>query len=627
MSDTLFEQEEFDHEINTTVDIGLWRQLYGYIASYRSDIVILVISAVVTGILEPLYALITKWLLDDVSANGAGASILAWGAGYLAMSVVLALSVAVFILYTNKLRVNASHDLRIDAFANLQRQSYAFFDRRPVGWLVARMTSDCERLTNILAWALLDCIWCLTMMLATGVALFWLSWKVTLVMMLVMPAIFWVSAKFRRTILSTARQVRAANSRITGSFNESIMGVETSKSFVQEKRNSDSFQGHTRTMYQASVRNLTLSAIYVPIIVTASSVSYGITLAYGGSEMLAGSIAVTTLITFMMLVSHFFEPFEVVGHWFAEMQMAQASAERLLGIIQAEPAIKDSESVLKAVKMHQYSDRNPAIAFDGGNELIEKMEMQNVGFAYESGPQVLHDVSLSIERGETVALVGPTGGGKTTLVNVLCRFYEPTQGSILFDGVDYRNRSHQWLQSNLGMVLQQAHVFSGTIRENIRYGKLEATDEEVEEAARLVEAHPFISEMENGYDSQVGEAGSRLSAGQKQLLSLARAVLADPQILVLDEATSSIDTETEHRIQIGIERLLGGRFSFIIAHRLSTIRNADKIVFIENGRIVELGSHAELLQRRGKYFELYVQQSLDQSFKSAWEHEALATDS
>ena len=505
MSDVKYEEVLTDDLEPSSVDMHIWRKLLRYLSPYRRDIVLMIVAAIVTGVLEPLYALITKWLLDDISANGENASILLWGAGYFAMSVMLALAVATFILYTNKLRVHASHDLRIDAFQNLQRQSFAYFDHRPVGWLVARMTADCERLTNILAWALLDSIWCLTMMLATSVALFWLNWKITLVMMLVMPAIIWISAIFRRTILSSARQVRAANSRITGTFNESIMGVETSKAFVQEHRNAKAFQGHTNTMYQASVKNLTLSAVYVPIIVTASSVSYGITLAFGGSEMLAGSIAVTTLITFMMLVTHFFEPFEIVGHWFAEMQMAQASAERLLGIIEAEPEIKDSASVEKAISLRKDAETNSAIAFDGGHKMIDQIEFKNVGFEYEPGRPVLDDINLSVSRGQTIALVGPTGGGKTTLANVLCRFYEPTRGSLLLDGVDYRNRSHHWLQSNLGIVLQQAHIFSGTVRENIRYGKLSASDVDVERAARMVEADGFIQELENGYDEEVGE--------------------------------------------------------------------------------------------------------------------------
>ncbi|MCE2407126.1 MAG: ATP-binding cassette domain-containing protein, partial [Pseudomonadales bacterium] len=248
----------------------------------------------------------------------------------------------------------------------------------------------------------------------------------------------------------------------------------------------------------------------------------------------------------------------------------------------------------------------------------------NVGFGYDTNRQVLSDINLTVERGQTIALVGPTGGGKTTLVNVICRFYEPTRGGVYFDGVDYRNRSHHWLHSNLGIVLQQAHVFSGSVRDNIRYGKLDATDREVEDAAKLSEAHEFISGLERGYDTEVGEGGNRLSAGEKQLLSFARAILASPQILVLDEATSSVDSETEQRIQHGIERMLTGRISFIIAHRLTTIRNADRIVFIDDGHIVEMGSHEELLQSRGRYFELYAQQSMDQSFRAAWQHESLS---
>ena len=624
MSDLLLEDEHFDPSAAPNIDWALWRQLFRYILPYKRELVFLIIAAIITGVLEPVYALITKWLLDDIVEYGADAPIMMWATFYVTMALVIAGAVGFFLYFTNKLRVYASYDLRIDAFSNLQQQSFAYFDKRPVGWLVARLTSDCERLTNIVCWALLDIIWGATMILATSFALAWLSWKITLVMLLVMPFIFWVSAKFQRSILGSAREVRAANSRITGSFNEGIMGMETSKVFVQERTNARKFSSQTRSMYRASVRNLTLSAIYVPIIVTASSVSYGLALAYGGSEMLAGSIAVTTLITFMMLVTHFFEPFELVGMWFAELQMAQASAERVLSIIQAEPEIKDSTSVQDAMKLHRESVQTGAVAFDGGAAEIKKIELLNVGFGYDTNRQVLSEINLTVEQGQTIALVGPTGGGKTTLVNVICRFYEPTRGGVYFDGVDYRNRSQHWLHSNLGIVLQQAHVFSGTVRENIRYGKLDATDREVEDAAKLSEAHEFISGLERGYDTEVGEGGNRLSAGEKQLLSFARAILASPQILVLDEATSSVDSETEQRIQHGIERMLTGRISFIIAHRLTTIRNADRIVFIDDGHIVEMGSHEELLQSRGRYFELYAQQSMDQSFRAAWQHESLS---
>lgn len=619
MADTLLEDDFFDPYAKQSVNWPMWRRLFGYITPYKREVIGLMAAAIVTGVLEPSYALITKWLLDDIQANGADASIFGWGLLYFGMSAVLSLAVGFFLYFTNKLRVYASYDLRIDAFTNLQKQSFAYFDKRPVGWLVARLTSDCERLTNILAWAFLDLIWSSTMILATSFALFWLSWKVTLVMLVVMPFIVWVSAKFRRSILGTAREVRATNSRITGSFNESIMGMETSKAFVQESVNADRFKKQTNQMFASSVRNLTLSAIYVPIIVTSSAVSYGLALAYGGSEMLAGSIAVTTLITFMMLVTHFFEPFEIVGHWFAELQMAQASGERLLSIIEAEPEIKDGADVDSAPAAGNSDAREESPA-----DAIHEIRLENVGFEYEYGAPVLSGINLRIRRGETVAFVGPTGGGKTTLVNVICRFYEPTHGTVLINGYDYRQMSLHRLHANLGVVLQQAHVFSGTIRENLRYGKLTATDAEVEHAAELAEAHEFITNLEHGYDTEVGESGGRLSAGEKQLLSFARAILAAPQILVLDEATSSVDTETEQRIQNGIERMLAGRISFIIAHRLTTIKNADRIVFIDDGKIVEQGTHADLLRQRGRYFELYAQQSMDQSFRAAWEHESLA---
>jgi ATP-binding cassette subfamily B protein len=542
-------------------------------------------------------------------------------------AATLACSIGGFIWMGGKIRTHVSHDIRRDGFENLQRLSFSFYDYRPVGWLMARMTSDCERLSNILAWGFLDLVWGSSVMLGIAVAMLFMNAKLALLVLGIVPVLAWVSTKFQRHILRSAREVRATNSRITGAYNEAIMGVLTSKAFVREDANLGEFRSLTGRMYGASVTNLTQAAIYVPIVLTLASLATGLALAIGGIDLLGGMITAGTLVAFMAYTRHFFDPVEQLGHWFAEMQMAQASAERILSLIEAEPEIKDSDSVLDSMsrRMALGNSQSNRFAEDGGEAALEKIELVNVGFAYDPAKPVLEDINLTVHRGETIAIVGPTGGGKSTLVNVICRFYEPTRGTVLIDGVDYRNRSLHWLQSNLGIVLQNAHVFSGSIMENIRYGRLDATDEEVIAAARLAGAHDFITAFEAGYDTPTGEGGSRLSAGQKQLISFARAILADPQILVMDEATSSVDTETEQRIQQGLANVLEGRIAFVVAHRLSTIRNADRILVIEEGRITEAGTHRALMDARGHYFELYRQQSLQESSAGIAEAEGPAT--
>jgi ATP-binding cassette subfamily B protein len=478
---------------------------------------------------------------------------------------------------------------------------------------MARMTSDCERLSNILAWGFLDLVWGSTMMLGIAIAMLVMNAKLALVVLAIMPALAWVSARFQRRILKSARRVRATNSRITASYNEAIMGVLTSKAFVREQPNQHEFRHLAGTMYGSSVLNMTQAAIYVPIVITLASLATGLALAIGGIDLLGGAISAGTLVAFMAYTRHFFDPVEQLGHWFAEMQMAQASAERILSLIEAEPEIQDSAAVKQAMTRSQHLPGGQRFAADGGDARIQRIELRHVSFAYDPARPVLQNIDLTVHQGETIAIVGPTGGGKTTLVNLICRFYEPTSGQVLIDGVDYRARSLHWLQSNLGMVLQSAHVFSGSILDNIRYGRLEASNAEVERAARLAGAHEFIEHMERGYATEVGEGGGRLSAGQKQLVSFARAILADPQILIMDEATSSVDTETEQRIQQGLANVLAGRIAFVIAHRLSTIRNASRIVVVEAGRITEVGTHDALMAARGHYYELYRQQSLQES--------------
>jgi ATP-binding cassette subfamily B protein len=430
------------------------------------------------------------------------------------------------------------------------------------------------------------------------------------------------------------------------------MGVRTSKALVRERDNLAEFQVESSRMFQDSMRNALQSAVYLPLVMTLGSLGVGLALWRGG--LLVGQeISLGTMVAFMQYAALFAIPIQELAQRFTQLQAAQAAAERMQNLLDTEPEIADSPAVRACVAAHsraqsatrssaqsglprrpartehrgepasggadreaRFSGTKDGIAEDGYPERIDRIAFRNVSFAYKKGENVLENFNLEVRSGQTIALVGATGSGKSTIVSLLSRFYEPTSGSILIDGVDYRERSLHWLQSNLGMVLQTPHLFSGSVRENIRYGRLTASDAEVEAAARRVHAHAFIETLEKGYDTDAGERGDRLSVGQKQLVSLARAVLADPQILIMDEATSSVDTETERRIQAGIEELLRGRISFLIAHRLSTIRSADRILVIDGGRLIEHGAHRELLAARGAYYRLYTNQKVEEEARA-----------
>lgn len=602
-------RDEFQDSEKAQMEMHLWRRLFNYILRYKAHLVIIALCGAVTGAVEVFPGLVTMWMVQDIEAHGPAANFTLWAVLILSAGIVASAVVGGFVMFVCKVRSKASYDIRDDAFRNIQKQSFRFFDRRPVGWLMARLMSDCESLSNILTWAFLDFAWGTTMMLSMAIVMLVLSWKLALVAFIFIPLIAWITVKFRRSILRTARDVRATNSLLTGSINESIMGVLTSKSFVQEENHLKDLSRLTNRLYRSSVENLTLSAVYVPIVMTAASIVTGITLAVGGVEVLQGVLTVWVFLAFMIWVRYFLEPAMEMAAWFTEMQTAQASAERVLAVMDAQPDIVSR------------TDSGYSIP-----STIKSMTVSNMGFSYDAGIPVLRDIDLDINAGESLAIVGPTGGGKTTLVNLLCRFYEPTLGAIQINGIDYREFPLQWFRSQLGVVLQHAHVFSGPILENIRYGRITATDTEVKEAARLAGAHDFIESMEDGYQTNAGAGGSKLSAGQKQLISIARALLSNPQILVFDEATSSVDTDTEQKIQQGIEQLLRERICFIIAHRLSTIRNVDKIAFVESGRIVEYGSHPELLRLNGLYATMYQQQSLREAVRSSFELAERAKD-
>ncbi|HIE57976.1 MAG TPA: ABC transporter ATP-binding protein, partial [Anaerolineales bacterium] len=403
---------------------------------------------------------------------------------------------------------------------------------------------------------------------------------------------------FQKRIILQYRRVRKINSKITGAYNENISGVRVIKAFGREDRNMDEFDDLTGEMYRAGYRAAWLSAIFLPTVQLISSFALGAIAWYGGWQVQMDTLTIGGIQAFVSYVAFMLWPIQDLARVYAEMQHAIASAERIFSLVDAVPDITDQPG-----------------ATDPGS-IQGDIVFENVSFSYEDGDQVLKDFNLRIRHGENIALVGPTGGGKSTIVNLLCRFFEPTEGVIHIGGSDYREISLEALQSRIGIVLQTPHLFSGTIRENIRYGRLDASDEEVENAAKLAGAHDFITQFQKGYEDEVGEGGNLLSVGQKQLISLARAVLRQPEIFIMDEATSSVDTITESLIQRGMENLMEGRTSVIIAHRLSTIKNADRILVIRDGKIIEMGNHTELLRERGHYYRLYTSQ-----FRSKLERE------
>lgn len=599
------------------VDLQLWRRLFAYSRPYKRQVVFLGINAVLTATAEACFPLVTKDLIDKVSGylNGPAGAPLPnlWLIGLLYVGLVFSLTFSVmhFIRFAGYLKANMAADIRKAGFCKLQRLEFAYFDHRASGWLMARMTSDCDRLANIMAWGVLDILWASTLMVGIGVAMALLNLKLALCVLTVTPLLAWASRYFQRRLLKASRSIRKLNSQVTADFDESIMGVKTTKAFTREEANLAEFETRTGEMYAASVKNAVLSSMYLPVVLAIGSLATAAVLYVGGLQVTTSVLTLGTLVAFLAYTRQLFEPLQQLAHIFSELQMAQASGERILELIHKVPAIADSETVRARIAAHALSG-TPGLADDGLTDELGRITLEHVDFAYVPGSPVLEDIDLVIEPGETIALVGSTGGGKTTLVSLLCRFYEPTGGRILFGEHDYKDRSLSWLQSHLGIVQQDPHLFSGTILENIRYGRLEATDEEVHAAAALVGAERFIERFHEGYAFDVGEGGARLSAGEKQLLSFARALLADPRILVMDEATASIDTETERHIQRGLERVLENRTALVIAHRLSTIETADRIVVVEGGRIVQVGSHAELMAMGGRYRELHAKQGLEE---------------
>lgn len=589
-----FQEEVFSKGFN----IQLWKKFIRYTKPYTGKLVFLSLLMGFLAGFDVLLPIMQGYAIDNFIMPRTTSGTVAFFAGYAAVIVLQAVIIKKMIYVAGIVETGICYDIREDGFRHLQSLSFSYYDTTPVGWMMSRLTSDIWRLGNTLSWGLVDFSWGVFMMIVASAVMLSLEWKLALLSFAVAPFLFVISIYFQKKILKNHRDIRKSNSLITGAFNEGIQGVKTTKTLVREAENLKDFQVLTGEMYRKSVSAATFTSMYMPIVIFLGSIGAALVLWKGGTRVMMGTLSYGTLTIFISFAIQFFYPIRDMARIFADLQSSQASAERVMSLMETKPDITDSPEVIE--KYGSNRDKWPKIT---GN-----IEFENVTFAYKSGEKVLENFNLSVRAGEKIALVGDTGSGKSTIVNLASRFYEPTSGRILIDGYDYVKMPMLWLHSNLGYVLQTPHLFSGTIRENIVYGKLDATEEDIIRASKLVNLHEIVQKMEKGYDTPVGEGGSLLSTGEKQLVSFARAIISDPAIFVLDEATSSIDTETEHLIQDAIANILKGRTSFIIAHRLSTIRSADRILVIRDGRIIEEGNHRELLARKGHYAKLYTSQ-------------------
>lgn len=591
------------------INVSVWKDLFKYLKPYKFQFFILSLMMIGLGILDTIFPLLTKYAIDNFVEKNSIAGIEKFALSYLGLVALLSITVFLFITLAGKLETQMAYDIRSLGFENLQRLPLSFYDDKAIGWLMARMTSDINRLSETISWSLVDLSWGFSMMIAVTIAMLRLNAKLALITLSVIPFLGIVSFYFQKKILNAQRDVRKINSKITAAYNEDIQGAKTTKTLVREDINLKDFSNITGSMRNSSIRATIISSIYLPIVLTLGSIGTALALTYGGKSIILDAISYGTLAAFISYTAQFFEPVRQIAVIFAELQSAQASAERIFSLLNEKPEIIDSESVVE-----KYGDLlNPKKEL--WPEIEGRVEFKNVNFSYKEGEKILEDFNLVVNPGETVALVGETGSGKSTIVNLFCRFYEPTNGEILIDGINYKDMPQNWIHENLGYVLQAPHLFSGTIEENIRYGNLSASEQDIISASKLVDAHDFIVDTESGYNTQVGEGGGLLSTGQKQLISFARAVVRNPRLFVLDEATSSIDTETEKKIQDAINKVLVGRTSFVIAHRLSTIKSADKILVIRDGKIVEGGNHKELIKKKGYYYNLYTNQFIEETSK------------
>ncbi len=599
-------KDEKYQKINTSI----WKKVLKVVFRDKKHFAGLAITITLTAILDVLTPYVNSSVIETFFSDTPNFDLKYLYIGlYVLFAVMYMILIALFIYNAGRIEAFVAYELRKEAFEKLQELPFSYYDKTKAGWIISRLTSDSRKLSEILSWGFVDLLWGFFTMFNVLVMIYITNVRLALIITVIAPIMFSIAMLFRKIILDAYRKVRKTNSKITSAFDQNVDGAKTTKTLVIEDKMKAEFDELALTMKKEAIHAVIRSSFLWPAILIIGYIGVAITLGIGSNYAL-GNVAgvvlkVSTLYLFINYTTLFFDPVMSISHLIGNIQQAEAAAERIVELIETPLEITDTEEV----KEKYGTITNPK--YENFDQLIGDVEFKNIKFGYNENEIILDNFNLKIKAGTSVALVGKTGNGKTTIINLLCRFYEPLEGEILIDGVDYRKRSQTWLHTNLGYVLQDPHLFSGTVKENIAYGKKDATMEEIIDAAKKAQAHDFIMKLEKGYDTDIGEDGSKLSQGEKQLLCFARTILIDPKILILDEATSSIDTKTEVQIQEVTNNFMKGRTTFIVAHRLSTIIACDLILVIIDGKIQESGTHEELLNKQGLYYNLYKNQFED----------------
>lgn len=591
-------------------------KVFKYIKKYRNWIIIMVTCGVLASAGDILIPFFQRYALNHLEDGVFIANLVPFILFYVLTLLGKIITDFISSFLSGRVELSVLRDLRKLSFDHLQTLSFSYFNQNSVGYIHSRVMSDTARIGELVSWVIMQGVWNFSYLIGVVIVMLSMNVKLTLLILAVIPLITVVFAIFQKKLVNENRHIREVNSKITGNFNEGITGAKTIKTLVIEDKVERDFVRDSKEMKRSSVMAQRYRSILSAMIGFASSIALAIVIWKGGELSLIGNDAigymdVGTLSLFMSYALGIIEPIRWIVDMISDLVREQVNIERLTKLLETKSDVTDTPEVIE-----KYGDTFSPKK-ENWEELHGDIEFRDVSFKYPDGDEyILEHFNLKIPHGSNIAIVGETGAGKSTLVNLVCRFYEPTSGQVLIDGRDARERSQLWLHSNIGYVLQTPHLFSGTILENLRYGKPDATIEEINEALRRVSADGVVAKAENGLDTNVGEGGDLLSTGEKQLISFARAIVADPKILILDEATASIDTLTEQNIQKAISEVIRGRTSIMIAHRLSTVRNADVILVVSDGKIVEQGNHASLMKQKGHYYNLYTRQYEEDATKN-----------